>query len=100
VLCEDSGGEEVVFVSQTSVLDFCKSSLGTCGSPLLLLVLLDIGYDDDYYSDDMPAVQVQVPSPYIVVCLSDLIFFVNFSYTGSAQKMYTHVNERKLYVVL
>jgi len=66
VRCEDSGGEGVVFVSQTSVLDFCKSSLGTCGSPLLLLVLLDIGYDDDDDDDDdddpddVSAVQVQV----------------------------------------
>jgi len=60
VLCEDFGGEEVVFVSQTSVLGFCKSSSGTCASPLLLLLLLDSGYDDP---DDVPAVQVAVPCP-------------------------------------
>jgi len=60
VLCEDSGGGEVVFVSQTSLLDSCKSSSGTCASPPLLLLLLGIGCDDP---DDVPAVQVEVPCP-------------------------------------
>jgi len=53
----------MVFVSQTSVLDFCKSSSVTCASPQLLLVLLDIGYDDDDDPDDVPAVQVEVLPP-------------------------------------
>jgi hypothetical protein len=51
------------------VLDFLKSSSWT--------VLLDVVDDDP---DDTPAVQDEMPPPYLVICLSDLILFVKLQF--------------------
>jgi hypothetical protein len=54
--------EDGVLSLQISVLDFLKAFSRT---PTLPPALLDAGNDDP---NDTPAFQVEVPSPYIVIC--------------------------------
>jgi hypothetical protein len=55
------------------MLDSFKSTSETYVSPS---VLLDIGDDDP---GDLLTVQEKVPFPEIVICLSDIIYYINFS---------------------